>query len=348
MGFEYSNSTKRIREAHNQGHMKRKSAPLIDCDKKKTFRKKRLQVREDILKKFEILFGERFIAIVSLISEPNPKEAIYLTIEYIHRILDLIPPKAKDEGVEHQFIYTFFWEREVRDLTKSFFEQLLFREGMSARRGDGFFYRQRHKSLSKKEIKRVYENFPSLKPQIEIKKLKNSEYRQHILKCMQNCFDSLFGIWIQMGETQQCIQAFTQKILNDTFSRIKKPKKISQYDMRIYLYIVQYLKYTAQQEVKKRKLNLEIKDCVWSQEWKKNLHYQDYEVKWEIVDDEPIWGNIKNPNGNIKQLNINGFFVMELTQKLNRQYLGGNKKIEEELLKYLKEIKNEYLANNQK
>ena len=341
MEFEPSDSTKRIREAHNQGHMKRKSAPLIDCDKKKTFRKKRLQVREDILKKFEILFGESFIAIISLISKPNPKEAIYLTIEYIHRILKLTPPKAKDKGVEHQFIYTFFWEREAKDLAKSLYDTLLFRENMGIWREnrcyDSFSCKKRYKPLGKKEIKRVYENFPSFKPQIEIRKLKNSEYRQHILKCMQNCFDSLFEIWIQMGEYSQHHQDFTQEVTTKILKRIKEPKNPNRYDKRIYSYIVQYLKHIAQKAIKARKLQLQVKECFWSKEWIEDLRHIQF---------HPL---LKPRKTRFPQVEVFNAEIREepiITNEKN--YLGNNKEFEKELLRYLKEIKNEYLANNQK
>lgn len=334
MEFEPSDSTKIIREAHNQGHMKRKAAPLIDCDKKKTFRKKQLQVREDILKKFEILFGERFIAIASLISEPNPKEAIYLTIEYIYRILDLIPPKAKDKGVEHQFVYTFFWEREAKDLAKSFYDTLLWREN---RCYDSFSYKKRYKPLGKKEIKRVYENFPSLKPQIEIKKLKYSEYRQHILKCMQNCFDSLFENWIQMGEYSQHHQDFTQEVTTKILERIKEPKNPNRYDKRIYSYIVQYLKNIAQKEIEARKLKLQVKECFWSKEWREDLRHTQFHYS-----SRPR--QTRFPQVEVFNAEIRGEPI--ITNEKN--YLGNNKEFEKELLGYLKQIKNEYLANNQK
>ena len=318
MGFELSDITKRIREAHNQGHMKRKSAPLIDCNKKKTFRKKRLQVREDILKKFEILFGESFIAIISLISKPNPKEAIYLTIEYIHRILELTPPKAKDKSVEHQFIYAFFCEIEAKDLTKSLYDMLPLRENMAIWREnrcyDSFSCKKRYKPLGKKEIKRVYENFPSFKPQ-EIRELKNIKYRQLILKCMQKCFDSLFEIWIGMGESPQYHQDFTQEVTTKILERIKEPKNLNRYDKRIYSYIVQYLKHIAQKAIEARKLELQVKECFWSKEWIEELRY------------------------------THSHLLLKLNEK---NYLGNNKEFEKELLRYLKEIKKEYLANNQK
>lgn len=339
--MDLSNSTKIIREAHNQGHMKRKAAPLIDCDKKKTFRKKRLQVREDILKKFEILFGERFIAIPSLISKPNPREAIYLTIEYIHRILELTPPKAKDKGKEHRFVYTFFWEREAKDLAKSFYDTLLFRESINTRRESGcydsFSCKKRYKPLGKKEIKRVYENFPSLKPQIEIKKLKNSEYRQHILKCMQNCFDSLFENWIQMGEYSQHHQDFTQEVTIKILERIKEPKNPNRYDKRIYSYIVQYLKHIAQKEIEAGKLKLQVKECFWSKEWIEDLRHTQFH--YSLRPRQTRFPQVEVFNAEIREESI-------ITNEKN--YLGNNKEFEKELLRYLKEIKNEYLANNQK
>lgn len=353
MGFEYSNSTKEIREAHNQGHMKRKTAPLIDCDRKKLYRKKRSPARGDILKKFEIIFGEQFIAVISQISDPNPTEAIYLTIEYIYRILDLAPPKSQDKGKEHHFVYTFCWEKEKRDIEKSFYNQILWREGMEARRKNGYSndlsHKQRSKALTKKEIKRVYENFPNIKPSLEIQKLTYNQYREHIFKCMQDCFNRLFSIWIQMGEYHQHNKDFTQEVSKTILERIKEPKNLNQCDKRIYIYIVQYLKDIAQKAIKARKLKLQIKDCVWNKEWISNLHFQDYIVEWEVLDDDPIWGVVKNSRGRIEQmLNINGYFVERLIQTDKKQYLGNNKEFENELLKYLKEIKEEYLKNNQK
>lgn len=320
MGFKYSDSTKKIRKAH-KGHFDK----YIKGDNVKHKKELAQKLQKKYIEKFDYILSEQFIPLVCCFGtlkedeRKKCKEAIYLTLEYIDKILALAPPQnPKERSVYYDMLITLY-ERGVKETNKIIYASLSGKD-------------KREKHLSKKERDFVNEKMGWIE-QKSIKERTQTELREWINNIMQDNFNHLFDIWERHWEQNIIIKPFIRRVSQEVSKRIKDAK-IDLEDRRVFVYIVQYLKNIAQKEINKRKFKIEIKDCKWSKEWIENLRY--YEFQKEVI------------SCNISKF---GIFSLNMEYKLEdikeKRYLGENKEFEKELLKYLKEITREYLANTQ-
>lgn len=325
MGFEYSNSTKRIREAHRKNFDK-----YIKGDNVKHNKETAQKLQKEYLRRFEFIFSEHFIPLLACFdsnemrqgkNKEKSKEAICLTLEYIDKILALAPPKrAKERKIYYEMLHTFC-VRKSGEVDKGTYALL---KNIEDEFGE---IKERRKALTQKEKQWVYKKMGWEYPK-EFQKRTQMELREWINHIMQDNLNRLFDIWIQMGECSQHHQDFTQEITIKILERIKEPKNPNRYDKRIYSYIVQYLKDIAQKKIRVRKLKLQIKEHFWSKEWIEDLrHIQFHPLSKPRKTRFP---QVEVFNAEIREESI-------ITNEKN--YLGNNKEFEKELLRYLKEIK---------
>lgn len=331
MEFEYSDSTKEIREAHKKHFDK-----YIRVDNVKRNKETAQKLQKKYLERFEFIFSEQFIPLLACFganemrqgkNKEKAKEAIYLTLEYIDKILALAPPQgAKEHKIYYEMLHRIM-ERKIRET-----EKVLYYPHFVL--GDPTKNRKKH--LTKKEQQRLCEVMGWGKPiRYEDRSLMN--LRIWVNNIMQDNLNCLFNIWERQWEQQIIIKPFIEGVSSSILERIKEPKNPNRCDKRIYPYIVQYLKYIAQKEIKARKLKLQVKECFWSKEWIEDLRHIQFHPL--LKPRKTRFPQVEVFNAEIREESI-------ITNKKN--YLGNNKEFEKELLRYLKEIKNEYLANNQK
>lgn len=240
MKFEPSDTTKRIREAQKRNFEKYIKIDNVKCNKETA-----QKLQKEYIERFEFIFSEQFIPLLSCFSanemrqknKEKSKEAIYLTLEYIDKILALAPPKeAKEHKIYYEMFYTFC-VRKSSEVDKATYALLKNKEQM------------RKKALTQKERQWVYKKIGWEYPK-ELQKRTPMELREWINNIMQDNLNRLFDIWIQIGECSQYHQDFTQEVTTKILERIKEPKNPNRYDKRIYSYIVQYLKHIAQKKLR--------------------------------------------------------------------------------------------------
>lgn len=308
MGFEYSNSTKEIREAHKKHFDKYIRGDNVKCNKETA-----QKLQKEYIERFEFIFSEQFIPLLSCFSinemrqknKEKSTEAICLTLEYIDKILALAPPKkAKEHKIYYEMLHTFC-VRKISETDKATYDLL-----------SGIFEEEqiRKKALTQKERQWVYKKMGWEYPK-EFQKRTPMELREWINNIMQDNLNRLFDIWDRQWKQNIVIKPFIKGISLEIYSKMNY-SKVDLEDLRVFPYIVQYLKDIAQKAIKARKLKLEIKECFWSKEWREDLRHIQFKLGFF--------------NARIMQIPI-------ITKEKN--YLGNNKEFENELLKNLKELK---------
>lgn len=308
MGFEYSDSTKETREAHKKHFDKYIRGDNVKCNKETA-----QKLQKEYIERFEFIFSEQFIPLLSCFSvnemrqknKEKSKEAICLTLEYIDKILALAPPKkAKEHKIYYEMFHTFC-VRKISETDKATYALL-----------SGIFEEEqiRKKALTQKERQWVYKKMGWEYPK-EFQKRTPMELREWINNIMQDNLNRLFDIWDRQWKQNIVIKPFIRGISLEIYSKMNY-SKVDLEDLRVFPYIVQYLKDIAQKAIKARKLKLEIKECFWSKEWREDLRHIQFKLGFF--------------NARIMQIPI-------ITNEKN--YLGHNKEFENELLKNLKELK---------
>lgn len=328
MGFEYSNSTKRIREAHRKNFDK-----YIKGDNVKHNKETAQKLQKEYVKRFEFIFSEQFIPLLACFDSNEMrqgKEAICLTLEYIDKILALAPPKgAKEHKIYYEMLHTFC-VRKSGEVDKGTYALL---KNIEDEFGE---IKERRKALTQKEKQWVYKKMGWEYPK-EFQKRTPMELREWINHIMQDNLNRLFDIWV--WEQKVVVDFFIEGISLEVYSKMEYKNNINLKDLRIYSYIVQYLKHIAQKAIKARKLKLQVKECFWSKEWIEDLRHIQLQFHPLSKPRKTRFPQVEVFNAEIREEPI-------ITHE--KKYLGNNKEFEKELLRYLKEIKKEYLANNQK
>lgn len=327
MGFEPSDSTKRIREAQ-----KRNFEKYIKIDNVKHNKETAQKLQKEYIKRFEFIFSEQFIPLLACFdgnemrqgkNKEKSKEAICLTLEYIDKILALVPPKGKKKRtIYYEMLHTFAVRKsgEVDKGTYALLKNI-----------------ERKKALTQKEKQWVYKKMGWEYPK-EFQKRKQMELREWINHIMQDNFNRLFDIWKNVWEQNVVVDFFIEGISLEVYSKMEYKKHINLKDLRIYSYIVQYLKNIAQKAINARKLQLQVKECFWSKEWIEDLRHIQLQFHPLLKPRKTRFPQVEVFNAEIREESI-------ITNEKN--YLGNNKEFEKELLRYLKKIK-EITKNNRK
>lgn len=317
-----------------EGNIKRFIRQNNVIHKKETAQK----YESDFLKRFDVIMGKQMIPLISCLdSNPDVIKAIDLTLKYIQEILNLIPPQdLKKRRIYYELLFTLN-QRIKRNLARMMYETFKWEE---SGKGDYKNYKTRKKNLSSKELAYVEEKMADMprkfKSPDDLEKCTPTEFREWINNIMQDCFDRLFGVWNGMlGEFEEYRVAFFKEISKIVSQRmVGERRDLPKEAERVYRYVLQYLKYTAQKEVDKRKLKIQIKDCCWSREWVEQLHYTEFKqvcIRCEIPQDKDSLPSC-----------IAEYVPFSIEQK---RYLGGSKEFEDTLRKILKEMKQSYFKN---
>ena len=335
MEFELSDSTKRIREAHRKNFDK-----YIKGDNVKHNKETAQKLQKEYIKRFEFIFSEQFIPLLACFdgnemrqgkNKEKSKEAICLTLEYIDKILALAPPKgAKERSIYYEMLHTFC-VRKSGEVVKGTYALL---KNIEDEFGE---IKERRKALTQKEKQWVYKKMGWEYPK-EFQKRTPMELREWINHIMQDNFNRLFDIWKNVWEQNVVVDFFIEGISLEVYSKMEYKNHINLKDLRIYSYIVQYLKHIAQKGIEARKLKLQVKECFWSKEWIEDLRHIQIQFHPLLKPRKTRFPQVEVFSAEIREESI-------ITHEKN--YLGNNKEFEKELQTYLKEIK-KYLANNQK